>query len=124
MAGIDGRIGVQINNIFGIYAQPHLSFGGGSSGATGTFAATALVDFTFIDRIFVAAGGGYGLANAPSGPALHIRAGAYPLVGRGDGSIVRKGLMVGVDARLIFISDAAPSYTVVQVMGAIGYEAF
>jgi hypothetical protein len=128
LAGLDGRLGVQINNLFGVYVQPHLSFGSGSvngvSGATGTFAITGLAELTLIDRIFVGAGGGFGLANNPSGPVAHFRLGAYPLVGRSDGSIVRKGLMVGVDTRVLFVSQGGSGLTVVQIMGAIGYEAF
>ncbi len=125
MGGIDGRIGAQINDLIGVYAQPHLSFGSfdnglGLGGLTGTISGTALVDFTFIDRIFVAAGAGYGVLNNPNGPALHFRAGGYPLVGDGENGIRRKGLMVGADLRVIFVDGA----TAIFPMGSIGYEAF
>src|SRR5512134_3701356 len=89
MAGIDGRLGAQISERFGVYAAPHLSFGSGNGGSTGTFALTFLGDFTFIERLFVAGGGGYGVLNNPSGPVLHFRVGGYPLLDEEDG--LRKG---------------------------------
>jgi hypothetical protein len=126
MGGVDGRMGVQINDMIGVYAQPHLSFGsfgsgvGGFAALTGTFTGTAVVDFTFLDQIFVGGGAGFGVFNNPTGPVVHLRAGGYPLMGHGENGIRRKGLMLGVDLRLGFITGA----TVVYPMGSIGYEAF
>lgn len=84
MGGLDGRMGVQINDLIGVYAQPQLSIYGGSAGFIpaigGIVGGTAVVDFTFIDQIFVGAGGGYALLNNPHGPVVHIRAGGYPPV--------------------------------------------
>lgn len=124
LAGVDGHLGVQINNLIGVYTVPHLSFGpvtiGSISSAIGVFSATAVVDVTPIDQVFVGAGAGFGVVNNPSGPVVHARVGGYPLMGHGDNGIRRKGLMVGADMRL-YILDGA---TVMQVMGGLGYEAF
>lgn len=126
MFGVDGRIGVQLNNLLGFYAQPHLSFGslsstgaGGLSGLTGTFTVAAMAEVTLADRFFVGAGFGYGVLNNPSGPMLQARVGGYPLMGRGEGAR-RKGLMVGIDLRTIFASGL----TGILVLGSVGYEAF
>lgn len=128
MVGIDGRLGVQVNNLLAIYAQPHLSFGslsagtagGGIQGATGTFAVAAMADVTLIDHLFVGAGFGYGILNNPKGPMFQARVGGYPLMGHGANGIRRKGLMIGGDLRTIFITGA----TGIMLMAAIGYEAF
>jgi hypothetical protein len=122
MGGVDGRLGVQINDLIGVYAQPHLSFGsfGGALGFTGTFTTTAVADFTFIDQLFVGGGAGFGLFNNPTGPVVHLRAGGYPLMGHGENGVRRKGLMVSFDMRLGFITGD----TVIYPMGSIGYEAF
>ena len=128
MVGVDGRLGVQVNNLLAIYAQPHLSFGslsasaGGTtvSGATGTFAVAAMADVTLIDHLFVGAGFGYGILNNPKGPMFQARLGGYPLMTRGENGIRRKGLMIGGDFRSIFITGA----TGIMLMAAIGYEAF
>jgi hypothetical protein len=128
MAGVDGRLGVQVNHYVGVYVVPHLTFGpvkvdvGPASASTviGLFAATAVADVTFIDHIFLGAGGGFGVVNNPSGPVAHFRAGGYPLMGRGDNGIRRKGLMLGVDTRLYFLDGL----TVMELSGGIGYEAF
>lgn len=128
MYGADMRLGWQINNLLGIYAQPHLSFGSLSttaggvpiSGGTGTFVVTAMAEGTFIDRIFVGAGGGYGVLNNPSGFTFEARAGGYPLMGKGKDGIRRKGLMIGGDFRSVFVSGA----TGILIMACVGYEAF
>jgi hypothetical protein len=124
LAGADGHLGVQVNHLIGVYLVPHLTFGpvdvGPASSVIGLFSATAVVDFTLIDHIFVGAGAGYGVVNNPTGPTVHFRAGGYPLMGRGDNGIRRKGLMLGVDTRL-YILDGA---TVMELSGGLGYEAF
>lgn len=126
MFGVDGRIGLQLNDLLGFYAQPHLSFGslsssgaGGVSGATGTFTIAAMAEVTLADRFFVGAGFGYGVLNNPSGPMFQARLGGYPLMGRGEGAR-RKGLMVGVDLRTVFVTGG----TGILVLGSVGYEAF
>lgn len=128
LAGVDGRVGLQINNLIGVYAMPHLSFGpvtvGGpgvkATTAIGVFSATALAEATLIDHIYVGGGGGFGVLNKPSGPVVHFRVGGYPLMGHGENGIRRKGLMLGADMRLYILSGV----TVMQMMGAVGYEAF
>jgi hypothetical protein len=128
MFGLDLRLGMQINNMFAVYAQPHLSFGSLSahvpgaaiSGATGTVIATVLGEATFADRFFAGAGIGYGVLNNPSGFTLHLRAGGYPLMGKADNGIRRKGLMLGIDFRTVFINGA----TGLLITGGLGYEAF
>ena len=124
LVGVDGRLGVQINDLIGIYAQPHLSFGTGKDGAatgfTGLFATSVIADFTFFDRIFVGAGGGFGIVNNPSGPELHLRAGAYPLMDHTGKR--RKGLVLAADLRVILLD--APYSSAVMPFVSIGYEAF
>ncbi len=82
--------------------------------------ATAVADVTLMDHFFVGAGGGYGVLNNPNGPVVHFRLGGYPLMGKSDTGPRRKGLMLGADMRLFFV----PNNTGMQLMGAIGYEAF
>ena len=131
LGGIDGRFGVQITDLLGVYVQPQLALGAGSVevfGASGTIfggslGGTALVDFTFIDQIFVGVGGGGGLVQVGSthaGGTLHFRAGGYPIMGFGEDDIRRKGLMLGADFRLHF----AAGETFISPMAYIGYEAF
>jgi len=122
--GADVRVGVQINQLIGVYVQPQLGFYSGNfNGATGIggiVGASAGADFTFFDRFFVGAGAGYAVLNNPHGFEAHFRIGAYPIVSGGDTRARRKGLMIGVDMRLHFLDGAtffAPTF-------AIGYEAF
>ncbi|MSQ83329.1 MAG: hypothetical protein EXR77_10660 [Myxococcales bacterium] len=128
MYGLDVRLGWQISNLIAIYAQPHLSLGslsgsvGGAavSGLTGTLTATLMAEATIVDRLFGAAGVGYGILNNPSGFTFEVRAGFYPLMGRPGTGPRRKGLMVGVDYRAVSTAVA----TGVLIMGCIGYEAY
>jgi hypothetical protein len=124
LGGVDGRLGVQINDLIGVYAQPQLAIYGGSigpaSGVGGIVGGSGVVDFTFLDQIFVGIGGGGALINNPSGGELHIRAGGYPVFGFGEDNIRRKGLMLGLDLRLFFVSGAV----LMSPTASIGYEAF
>lgn len=129
MYGFDLRLGWQFNHLLAIYVQPHLSFGslgsevesvGAVSGFTGTFVTTILGEATFLDRFFAGAGIGYGIFNNPSGFALDLKAGGYPLMGRGENGVRRKGLMVGLDFRTVFLEGA----TGLLIMGCVGYESF
>ena len=124
MYGVDARLGVQINDLLGIYTALHLSFGKetGGGGLTGTFAALLMADVTIADMLVLGAGAGYGVFNNPSGPAIGFRAGVYPLQGLGADGIRRKGLVISVESRLAFLGD--PNGTGVMIMGSIGYEAF
>ncbi|MBW2458625.1 MAG: hypothetical protein JRI68_29270 [Deltaproteobacteria bacterium] len=143
LGGVNGNLGVQINDLIGIYAIPHLAFGSITASATVAnttvevsegwlaVAVTAMVDFTFIDQIFVGAGGG-ATAHAATctncdgltGGVLQFRFGGYPLMGFGDDGIRRQGLMVGADMRINFLSSNGQSITLIQPMATIGYEAF
>lgn len=124
LAAIDGRLGVQINKLIGVYIQPHVSFGAGSIagvyGATGTVAATAMIDFTFINKIFVGTGAGYGVVNNPHGAVLAFHLGGYPIAKVYPDRPRRKGLMLALDQRTYFTAVGP----VVQVIGSIGYEAY
>jgi len=128
MYGLDGRLGLQLNDLLGFYLQPHLSFGSlsgdaggtGIRGGTGTFSLAALGEATFMDRLFAGAGLGYGVLNNPSGPMFQARAGGYLLTTRGEDGVRRKGLMAGVDLRTIFVTGA----TGLLVIASIGYEKY
>lgn len=126
MAGVDGRLGVQINDMIGVYAAGHLSFGSGEtgfgSGLTGTFGAFLMADVTFFDALFAGGGFGYTVFNNPSGPALALRVGGYPVKSAPTGQARRKGLMVSLETRIVFLGG--PLDTGYMIMGAVGYEAF
>jgi hypothetical protein len=124
--GGEARIGVQINNLVGVYGTPHFvvgNVGGGLLGTFGLFAGTGDVDFTFLDHFYVGAGAGFGIVNKPAGPVLHLRLGGYPLVGKGENGYRRKGLQLGADMRVYFTGDPAVG-TATEITGGIGYEAF
>lgn len=124
LVGVDFRLGVQVNDMIGIYVQPHFSAGNGddrgASGTTGTFAVAGMVDITLADLVFFGGGFGYGVLNNPSGPMLALRGGIYPALGRSPVGPRRKALSLSFEFRTHFI-DLGP---VVQVMGMVGYESF
>lgn len=129
LVGVDGRLGAQINNLFGIYAQGHLVFGGGTcgpvacaSGLPGLFSLSAVGDFTF-DRVFVGVGGGlvYIGDNEHAGPEVIGRFGVYPLMRRGR--FGRRGLMIGADVHLDYIPNGGGA-AYVEPMFVLGWEAF
>lgn len=121
--GGDLRLGVQVNDLVAVYAQPQLGYYGadGFSIGGGLVGASAIVDVTLIDRFFVGAGGGYAILNSPSGPELHFRFGGYPVMARSTKGMNRKGLSLAVDLRMFFVDgyDMFVSPTL-----NIGYEAF
>jgi hypothetical protein len=128
LAGIDGRIGVQLNRLIGIYAQPYLTLGAGKSyGGLQTFVGTggadAVIDFTLADTLFLGVGGGAGILQNVAAEDILFRIGAYPLYRRGRGGR-RRGLMIGIDVRPYFFSDVGQGYNVLNVMGKIGWEAY
>lgn len=122
--GLDLRFGLQVNQLVGIYVQPQLGFYGGEfggvTGVGGIIGGSVLADFTFADHLFAGAGAGFAVLNNPSGFELHVRAGGYPLASTGGENGRRKGLMLGVDMRVHFVSGA----TFVAPTLCIGYEAF
>jgi hypothetical protein len=122
--GVDLRFGYQVNDMIGVYGQPQLGFysgdvGAGAIGTGGLIGGSAVVDFTFLDQLFVGGGLGYAILNNPSGMELHFRAGGYPLYGSND-SGRRKGLMLGADLRLHFVEG----FTFIAPTFNIGYEAY
>jgi hypothetical protein len=128
LAVVDGRLGVQLSKLVAVYAQPHFSVGGGTvgfiTGVTGEAAATVMVDFTFRDRLFVAAGVGGGSIGRVGDGQLHVRLGGYPLVRLLPDGVRRRGLMLGVDVRIYLLEVAGGAATVQAVSGSIGFEAF
>lgn len=124
VGGLDGRLGVQINDLVGLYVQPQFCVGAGKlgngTGFTGTAGGSLVVDFTLADRFFVGVGGGGGVINNPAAGMVHFRVGGYPAMGYGANGIRRKGLMLGADVRIW----VASGITVLSPMASIGYEAF
>ena len=122
--GVDWRIGAQIDDLYAVYVQTHLSFGnakiGSASGATGNFAIAAMGERMLPQRLFVAAGGGYGILNNPDGLMAQVRLGWYPFETSSVDKVRR--LNVAADARWYFPGDAIG--TVTQVALTIGYDRF
>lgn len=119
--GIDGRLGVQINDLVGLYAQPHLSFGRFSdSGFTGTALGLLMADFTIADLLVLGGGFGAGILHAATGPVIGLRAGVYPVRARSTERARRVGLLLSVESRIVFIQGDKIGI----IMAAIGYEAF
>lgn len=127
-ATVDGRIGVQFNDLIALYAQPQLAFFyleqdspfGEFDSAIGVLGGTALLDFTFWDDFFLAAGGGVAVLNNPVVPAIHFRTGFYPWMEHGEDNVRRKGFLLGFDLRLL------PYGGEVNVMPTVslGYDAY
>lgn len=123
--GLDMRFGAQVNDLLGIYLQPHLGFYDGQTpsgnGFGGIVGFSGGADVTLMDRFFVGAGVGVDVIQNPVGPELHFRLGGYPIVSRSHEKVRRKGMMLGVDFRLYFPSGyamaIAPTFN-------LGYEAF
>jgi hypothetical protein len=134
LVGLDGRIGVQLNNLIGIYAQPYVVGGGGPFVDNGTgrivsFGADAVIDFTLGNRLFLGIGGGAGgTAIATNSTAaeeqLLFRVGFYPIVFRRFRHPGRSGLMLGLDVRPFFTSYQDNHTTLLQVTGNVGWELF
>jgi hypothetical protein len=123
--GADLRLGAQINNLIGVYAQPTLGYysadGSGGLAAGGLAGLAVAADVTFIDRFFVGAGIGYTVYNNPAGVSPLLRFGGYPLMSRSDQKARRKGLMLGVDLRFTSLEGLK---TIVMPTFNLGYEAF
>lgn len=144
--GVQGNLGVQVNDLVGVYAAPSMDILFGDVGGV-NLAAAVLVDFTFDDTwqvgvgpdmgVFAAIGGDSnsvsGAGGALYGGRLHFA--AFPLVGEGEDGIRRKGLALGVDLRML-VGDvgfatvstsggtASASTFLLAPMAFIGYEAF
>jgi hypothetical protein len=124
--GLDWRIGAQINKSFGVYLDSHLSFGtvgpekGSGGGVTGNLASALMAEYTLPMRLFVGAGGGYGVLNNPNGPLLAARVGYYPFAKTSEGKSRR--LNVAIDSRFYMVGD--PYGTVTQISLSLGYDRF
>jgi hypothetical protein len=123
--GADLRFGAQINDMFGVYAQPTLGYytvnGGGALAAGGLLGVAVVADATIADRFFVGAGLGYTIYNNPSGLTPLLRVGGYPLMKRSDTKARRKGLMLGADLRFTSLEGLK---TIIMPTFNVGYEAF
>ncbi len=123
--GADLRLGAQINDLIGVYAQPTLGYysanGSGGLAAGGLLGMAVVADATFIDRFFVGAGIGYTVYNNPGGVTPILRVGGYPLMSRSEQKARRKGLMLGMDLRFTSLEGLK---TIVMPTFNLGYEAF
>lgn len=147
LAGVQGQLGAQINNNFGVYAVPSFAVVFGSLGGI-HLGAAVMVDYTFLDNLltvgigpdfasFAAIGGSSSGVSAAGGglygARLHFA--INPAVSIGDNGIRRKALTIGVDLRLYtggagFASSgtngasAAVSEFVAAPTLSLGYNAF
>lgn len=140
VGGLDLRFGAQMTDMIGIYGQPVLMFGAGAQanakGASATGLAVtgvdALVDFNFVDTIYVAAGpgllyGGVGSSSVSQNSAsAKASAGAFFSLAARAGVVLgpkkpekRKGFQLGVDMHVIFAGDV-----VITPLVALGFETF
>ncbi len=123
--GFDWRIGARLTPQWSAYLQTHLSLGtanvNGGEGYTGNFAAALMGERDLPAQTFVAAGGGYGVLNNPSGPMAAIRAGWYPMKHAGG---VNRRLNLALDARFYFVEAGAESLTMKHIAISFGYDRF
>ena len=123
--GADLRLGAQINDLIGVYAQPVLGYYsadvGGVLAAGGLLGMSVVADATIIDRFFAGAGLGYTVYNNPAGLSPILRIGGYPLMSRSEQKARRKGLMLGMDLRFTSLEGIK---TIVMPTFNLGYEAF
>ena len=121
--GVDWRIGAKLAGPWSVYADTHLSLGtakiGSTSGYTGNFAFAMMGERELPSRTFVAAGGGYGVLNNPSGLLAQVRGGIN--LG-GDDMTVSRRWNVALDARFYFAGDQIG--TVSQISLTLGYDRF
>jgi hypothetical protein len=148
--GLDARFGMQVSNLFGLYAQPVAAFGITSISQPGNavepavsttsgltyYGVGALADFTFFDTLFLAAGPEV-LSLSISGTTTTVGNQLYSLPGvsqtdfaiAGRVGIVigkkrptrRKGFTLAIDAHTIFPQGGSVFST---PMLALGYESF
>lgn len=147
VAGVQGQLGVQINNEFGVYVVPSLDAVFGSVGGI-NLSAALLVDYTLHDDLTFGVGpdvGVFGAIGSSSAGTLSGAGGALygarlhftwnPVLGRGPDGIRRKALAVGMDLRLLgggagyatvssSSGTASASTFVMAPMFTVGYQAF
>jgi hypothetical protein len=120
--GVDWRIGAKLAGPYSVYADTHLSLGtakiGAASGYTGNFAFAVLGERELPARTFIAAGGGYGVLNNPSGLLAQLRGG----MNLGGSESVMRRWNVALDARFYFAGEQIG--TVSQISVTLGYDRF
>ena len=120
--GVDWRIGAKLAGPYSVYADTHLSLGtakiGSASGYTGNFAFALMGERELPARTFVAAGGGYGVLNNPSGMLAQLRGG----MNLGGADTIMRRWNVALDARFYFAGDQIG--TVSQISLTLGYDRF
>jgi hypothetical protein len=145
--GVSGEIGVQINNLVGLYWVPHFDVLFGSAGGV-NFVSALMVDFTFVDDLLtVGVGPDVGFFGAigvsdTSASAIgganyggRLRFQVHPVVGDGEDGIRRKAFSIGLDTRLMGGpvgsasagtdgTSASVTGFYVQPMLTLGYTAF
>ena len=145
VAGVQGQLGAQINNNWGVYAVPSFDIVFGSVGGV-NLGFAVMVDYTLDDSLtfgvgpdtdaFLAIGGGGGSVSAVGGALYGARLhfGWNPALSH-EGGVRRKALTIGVDVRLLGGAAAFATVTsssssggggtfVLAPMLTIGYNAF
>jgi hypothetical protein len=146
VAGIQGQLGAQINNNFGVYAVPNLDIVFGALGGV-NLAFAVIVDYTLDDNLTFGIGPDFGLFGAlgSGGGSVAAAGGALygarlhfswnPVVSHDATRPRRKALAIGVDVRMLgggagFVSTDGASGTasvgsfVLAPQLTIGYQAF
>jgi hypothetical protein len=147
IAGVQGTMGVQINNLVGVYAVPSFDIVFGSVGGL-NLGAAFMVDFTLLDDaitvgggpdvdLFAAFGGGSGSLTAVGGALYGARLhfGWNAVVSREESRARRKALTIGADVRLLgggagfatttsTTASAGGGTFVLAPMLTVGYTAF
>jgi hypothetical protein len=147
LAGAQGQLGVQINNLVGIYVVPGFDICFGPLGGI-NIGSALMVDFTFASNFltvgvgpnvsfFAAIGlqpsGASASAGALYGGRVHL---AVNLGGLGDDGVRRKAFVIGMDANLMFgavgftsagsggATAAGALQFVLEPILTLGYQAF
>jgi hypothetical protein len=134
VVGLQGQLGVQINNNWAVYAVPSLdiAFGGGGTGLAVGGAVLGEYTFTGIPISvgaglsagqFAVFGDGTAFGSAPYyGARLH---GAwYPVMNRGWNGIRRRALFVALDVNIEGFPQAGESPIIFSPVVSVGYQAF
>lgn len=146
VAGIQGQLGGQINNNFGVYAVPNFDIVFGAVGGV-NLAFAVIVDYTLDDNltfgvgpdvgVFAGFGGGGGTVSAAGGALYGARLhfSWNPVVSHNASKPRRKALAIGADLRLLgggagFASSNGSSASagggtfLLSPQVTIGYQAF
>ena len=137
LIGLQGHVGVQINNRVGIYAAPSFDYFVGNLKGINPSAAV-LVDYTF-GRFTAGIGPHveYFSASSPfsgtgGGVGARIHLAGYPVLNLGEDHIRRNALVIGIDIKIMIwnmtltAGERTDSFggSVVEPMLTIGYQAF